>query len=178
MPNHNGFICGGVFKSIFEGKPFKDIDIFFKNKADFDEAIKLFTADNQYVKLYENKSATCFKNVSKHYKVDLVCSVFGTPEEIISNFDFTITKFAYFKKEVENSIEYTCLMHKDFFEHLLLKKLVIDDKLPFPIGTFERAFRYNKYGFGLCRVSKAKLIESLQGQNTDNLSRDLYFGFD
>jgi hypothetical protein len=178
MSNHKGFIAGGVFKNIFDGKAFKDIDIFFENKKDFNQGLDHFTKSTEFVKIYENKNAVCFSKKDSGVKVDLVHGSYGSPEETINKFDFTVAKFAYFKKETEGGVSYTCTFHKDFFEHLMTRKLVIDNNIPFPVGTFERAFRYKRYGFGMCRESKAKLIESLQGQSTDNLSRDLYFGFD
>ena len=162
MANHKGFIAGGVFKNIFDGKAFKDIDIFFENKKDFEEGLAHFTKSNDFVKIYENKNAVCFSKKDSGVKVDLVRGEFGAPEKTISKFDFTVAKFAYFKKESEDSVSYTCVFHKDFFEHLMTRKLVIDNNIPFPVGTFERAFRYKGYGFGMCRESKAKLIESLQ----------------
>lgn len=178
MSNHKGFIAGGVFKNIFDGKAFKDIDIFFESEKDFKEALEHFKKSKDFVKIYENKNAVCFSKVNSKVKVDLVHGSYGKPKETINKFDFTVAKFAYFKKESEDGVSYTCVFHKDFFEHLMTRKLVIDNNIPFPVGTFERAFRYKGYGFGMCRESKAKLIQSLQGQTTENLSRDLYFGFD
>jgi len=55
---------------------------------------------------------------------------------------------------------------------------VIDNTSSFPVNTFERAFKYRSYGFGMCRESKKKLIEMLQGVNGDDISNNLYFGFD
>jgi hypothetical protein len=178
MPNHKGFIAGGVFKNLFQGQSFKDVDIFFENKDDFKDALEMFKSDENFVKLYENKSAVCFQKKGSGVNVDLVRSTFGSPSEVISKFDFTVAKFAYFKKDSDGGVSYTCVFHPEFFEHLMTKKLVIDNDIPFPVGTFERSYRYKGYGFGMCRESKAKLIESLQGQSTDTISRDLYFGFD
>ena len=89
--------------------------------------------------------------------VELIESVFGTPEDILNNFDFTITKFAYYKEIVPDNVtsmpadesedfpfddsddkwhwEYMLLYHRDFFEHLHQKRLVLDNKIPFPIST-------------------------------------------
>lgn len=177
MEGHNGFIAGGCFKNIFTNKPFKDVDIFFKKKEDFKQAVEIFKK-NEYHRVYENKNSECYQKLGSNVKVDLVKGSFGLPEEIIGLFDFTITKFAYFKDEHENGLTYKSKYHPKFFEHLTLKKLVIDDKIPFPLGTFERSYRYKKYGYGMCRETKARLIDSLQGQSTENLSMDLYFGMD
>ena len=42
MIGHNGFICGGCFKNIFNKEKVKDIDIFFESKKDWEEAVAYF----------------------------------------------------------------------------------------------------------------------------------------
>lgn len=68
-----------------------------------------------------------------------------------------------------------------FFEDLLNKKLVIDDKIPFPVSTFNRSYKYTDYGFKLCRESKIKLLlklSSLTDINEEELGLSLYESFD
>jgi hypothetical protein len=115
----------------------------------------------------------------------LIRHKFGTAENIISDFDFTITKFAYFKvleSDGENeSLVYKTIFHKDFFEHLHMKRLVIDDKMVLPINTFERMFRYAKYGYFPCRETKVKMIteiRNIQNFSPELLSLGLYDGVD
>lgn len=38
MDGHKGFICGGCFKNIFNQEKVKDLDIFFQNEGDREEA--------------------------------------------------------------------------------------------------------------------------------------------
>jgi len=184
MENHSGFIAGGCFKNIFTGTKVKDIDIFFKNELDFTVAVENFYADDDYVFSYENTNTVSFKNKETNVRVEFIRSQFGTPEEILEKFDFSITKFAYCKKELQ-SIEFTAgsMVYYNyfidrFFEDLVNKKLVIGNELLFPISTFERSYRYRGYGYGLCKESKGKLIDALQGANLNDLSNDLYFGLD
>ena len=54
-------------------------------------------------------SISCSSSGNKAYKhietgvvIELCCKIFGKPEEILNKFDFTITKFAYYKEEVED----------------------------------------------------------------------------
>ena len=42
MEGHKGFICGGCFKNIFNHEKVKDIDVFFKSNADYEEAVEFF----------------------------------------------------------------------------------------------------------------------------------------
>lgn len=181
MSGHNGFIAGGCFKNIFNNEKIKDIDIFFYNESDFECANTLFSNNEDYVFSYENKNTKAYKNTKTNIRVELVRNTYGNPNEILNKFDFSITKFAYCKRESESDsevIEYYCYYHVDYFEHLMLKKLVLEANILFPVSTFERSFRYRGYGYGLCKESKINLINSLQGAKESEISNELYFGLD
>lgn len=191
LENHNGFVAGGCFKNILNNERVKDIDIFFRNEVDYEKAVTLF--EDLYKHVYTNDKVRAFYDEDKKISLELICSTFGEPDEIISNFDFTITKFAYYAQKVDAEIdvfdseseekpEYYIAHHKDFFEHLHLKRLVIDnDELLFPVSTFERSYRYTKYGYNLCRDSKIKLLASIiniHDFDENELSKSLYDGLD
>ena len=174
MIGHKGYIAGGCFKNIFNNEKIKDIDIFFHCEEDFLEADKYYKENSEYVFSYEN------------VRIEIVKSSFGSPDEMLRKFDFSITKFGYCKRtvpvQVENQIvsvvEYYVLFHENFFDDLVNKKLVLEREILFPVSTFERSYRYVRYGYGLCRESKKNLLDALKTANTDNLSNELYFGFD
>ena len=155
----------------------------------------------EYIFKYENKNVKAYKHIKTGTSIELCCKIFGTAEEILNKFDFTIVKFAYYKEEVEDDtgeeydpivelfedfeekethIEYKILMHDKFFEHLHMKRLVIDDDIPFPMSTFERMFRYAKYGYFPCRETKMKIIKALREvpEEQMELSESLYDGMD
>ncbi len=186
MAGHLGFISGGCFKNIFQGQKIKDIDIFSANEKDFVDAVNYYRKNDDYVDSYENLNTIAFKNTKTNIRVELIRKTYGTPEEIISMFDFSITKFAYFKVKVITEVqglnvettEYKCLHHEYFFEHLTCKKLVLEEKILFPVSTFERSYRYNKYGFGLCRESKVNLVNALREGEGGEVSQEMYFGID
>lgn len=168
---HKGFIAGGCFKNIFNHEQVKDIDVFFRTENDFLDACITVKSWDSIIPLYENKKVKAFKNTNSGLQIELIRTVFGTPEEIISNFDFTITKAAFIDDEF--------LYHKKFFEHLHTRKLVLDAAIPFPVSTFERTLRYTRYGYGLCRESKEKLLKAIHDyEGTDQLSKSLYEGLD
>ena len=216
MIGHKGFICGGCFKNIFNKEKVKDLDIFFKNENDFFEAVEYYdnkTAGHwidgdpdakveedeaEYTFLYENENVKAYVHKKSGIRIELCCKIFGTAEDILSHFDFTITKFAYYKEEVEDEtgvevddffkefkvgdthIEYKILVHDKFFEHLHMKRLVTDDKILFPMSTLERAFRYAKYGYFPCKETKMKLARAIKGLSDEQLevSESLYDGMD
>ena len=215
MIGHHGFICGGCFKNIFNKEKVKDLDIFFKSSSDFEDAVQYFDSmtpgyegynkrEEEYSFYYENDNVKAYKHQRTGITIELCCKIFGTADEILNQFDFTVTKFAYYKAEVEDEtgaevefepfgiesveseekpkthIEYK-VMHSDkFFEHLHLKRLVIDNAIPYPMSTFERMLRYAKYGYFPCRETKMKLIKAIR--ELDNrqveLSESLYDGMD
>lgn len=182
MVRHKGFIAGGCFKNILSGEKVKDIDVFFESIDDFNDAVDLFNSED-YKKegwsfKYRNEKVCAFQKEGEKIWIELIESEFGTPEEILRSFDFTIAKMAYFKKEVENNgevnTEYMILHYTHFFEHLHMKRLVIDENIPFPIGTWERTYRYYKYGYKMCRETKTKLIESIQKVDLTNEPISMY----
>lgn len=164
MVGHLGFIAGGCFKNLFSHEHIKDIDVFFRFFADWQDATIALANDDDFVEAYESENVTAFRHIKSGTVVELVRSIFGSPEEIISEFDFTVAKFAYYKESTEDGEcwTYKAVYHKDFFEHLHLKRLIIDDKIPKPMSTFERMLRYIKYGYTPCTKTKQKLINALR----------------
>lgn len=219
MTGHKGFIAGGCFKNIFSKEKVKDIDIFFENENDYNEAVTYFDSmtpgyngddkrNEDYIFHYENEKVKSYKNVKTGIRVELCRAIFGTAQEVISSFDFTVAKFAYYKVEVEDKpweevglldfdgmeelaeshmmkkpethIEYKVVCDENFFEHLHLKRLVVDDKIPFPMSTFERMIRYIGYGYKPCRETKMKIAMAIHEMSEQEISvgQSLYDGMD
>lgn len=180
MIGHKGFICGGCFKNLFEHTDFKDVDIFFESYSDYKDATDWFAQNEDFTDYYSNDNVMAFKH-SSGVVVELVRREFGTPEKILDSFDFTVVKFAYVKREHNDSVEYEAMYHPYFFEHLYLKRLVIDNKIPFPASTLERSYKYGRYGYYPCRETKLKLIEALRelpDEEDVELSNSMYDGWD
>lgn len=187
MEGHKGYIAGGVFKNIFNNEKFKDVDIFFESKKDYLAADEKFKKDENFKAYYDNDKVTAYRNKDNYIVVELIKHKYLKPLDMLEDFDFTITKFAYYKEEIdeedifydedgelEKTVEWKVAYHKDFFQHLHLKRLVIDKpvkKIILPVNTFNRTYRYAKYGYFPCRETKVKIIESLR--NLDNFSEEL-----
>lgn len=200
MVGHNGFICGGCFKNIFNKEKVKDIDIFFENQNDWDNAVEYYdnlTAgywkedgsevsedEAEYVFYYKNDNVKAYKHIKTGVVIELCCKIFGTAEEILNQFDFTITKFAYYKDVIEDefgeSIVYKVMYDDSFFEHLHMKRIVTDKNILFPMSTFERMLRYAKYGYFPCKETKMKIIKAIRNlsEKQVELSESLYDGMD
>ena len=193
MEGHKGFIAGGCFKNILSGERVKDIDIFFESESDFQEAVNLFN-DEKHQKegwkfKYRNEKVCAFQKEGENVWIEFIESEFGKPKEILRSFDFTVTKMAYYKEpkyeEKEDdyfpfssasivAYEYKPLYHEKFFEHLHMKRLVIDENIPFPVSTWERSYRYKGYGYNMCRETKKKLLQAIKGVNVEEEDVSLY----
>ena len=90
---------------------------------------------------------------------------------------FAIDKIPHFKI---SNIEYKVMYDDKFFEHLHTKRLVVDDKILFPMSTFERMIRYIKYGYMPCRETKLKIATAIHETNIEDISvsKSLYEGMD
>lgn len=198
MSGHKGFIAGGCFKNIFNHEKIKDLDIFFKNRTDFEEAIQYFDSmtpgyegedvrEEEYRFCYENEKVKSYVHIKTGTRIELCSNIFGEAKDVISQFDFTITKFAYYKELVKDNddsdgthIEYKIACDDKFFEHLHLKRLVTDDKIPYPMSTFERMIRYVRYGYMPCKETKLKIASSIQKLSGQEIvaNNSLYDGMD
>jgi hypothetical protein len=188
MIGHKGYIAGGVFKNIFNNEKFKDVDIFFENETNYIEALELFKKDEKYAASYKNDKVTAFKHKETGVTVELIKHKYKSPLDMIEEFDFTIVKFVYYKvvnKDEsgieEDKIEWKVAYHNKFFEHLHMKRLVIDHEIILPVNTLNRMFKYARYGYFPCRESKANIIQSLRKmpQFADEmLAMELYNGLD
>ena len=195
LVGHKGFIAGGCFKNIFNNERVNDLDIFFENEIDFLEAKRYYSQQlkekpAEWGTSYQNKNCWSIYSVKEKIRLELIRSTFGTPKDIIANFDFTIAKFAYYK-DYQNVDEdnylavFEVLFHEDFFEHLHMKRLVVDEALPYPVSSFNRLMKYARYGYQPCRETKIKIVTALamldpenQADFEEQLGKSLYSGLD
>lgn len=181
MIGHKGYIAGGVFKNILTNTKFKDVDVFFERKEDFEQAWQHFSKNEDFIVKYENDKVRAFLDKKNGVTVELIKHLFKNPVELLKDFDFTVTQFAYYKEEKDDeSMEWKIIYHNQFFEHLFMKRLVIDkevNEIRYPIGTFNRMFKYGRYGYNPCRETKIKIIQAIRRLplfNEDQIDNDLY----
>ena len=138
-----GFIAGGVFKDVFLDKPFRDIDFFFESESDFIRSRNIFLKDPNFKLNYKNGNAFGFINDLTQLNIELICKKFGTPNEILNGFDFSVSKFALYRDDNDFFVKF----HPLYFEDLSDKKLrfELDDRSP--IMQMKRVLKYSRYGF-------------------------------
>jgi hypothetical protein len=161
---HRGFIAGGCFRNIFNNEPIKDIDIFFEKECHMEVAREIFKNSSEYKLAYETANAIAFEDIETRLIIELVKKRFGKPEDILKSFDFTICQFALYYEDDEFGFSdtYKVWFHEKYFEHLHLKKLVMECIPQNPVSTFDRLFRYTKYGYKVSRELKGQIINELR----------------
>lgn len=185
----NAIVAGGCFKNIFNNEPIKDIDLYFRTKGDYNEAIKRakqLEEAGSYRFVYKNDKVVSYRDNDNKVRLEFIKTIFGEPEQIISQFDFTVTKFAFYQDDTfiddESFLkQFRVSFHEDFFEHLQTKRLVIDNELPYPFSSFERSYKYRDKGYNLCRESKVKLLKAIREEEVlsdSDLSKSFYDGMD
>lgn len=189
MIGHAGYIAGGVFKNIFNEEYIQDVDIFFEKSQDMLEAIDYYKRSDDFEEGYKNDKVTSFRHIESGIRVELVRGTYMQPDDMLESFDFTVTQFAYYKdyEEDEDGDEvarWKIMYHNRFFEHLFMKRLVVDKDaldLTFPFSTYNRMFKYGEYGYFPCRETKVKVVQAMLEApefDEDMIAMGLYRGLD
>lgn len=145
------WIAGGCVRDYFSAQPLKtDIDLFFPDIDNYDKCRK-YMEENSCVILYDGANG-CKVKYKKH-TFDLVKKFFESPQHTIDSFDFTVSMFAVNSEKV--------FYGETSFIDLAKKQLMIN-KLPYPISTMSRAFRYYQKGFFICKGQQEKLAKAIQ----------------
>lgn len=180
-----GYVAGGCFKNLFNKERPRDIDVYFETEAEFNSADTFLANNTSFKSLYKNDNVTAyiFEYKGVKYAVELVKKFFLKPNELLDKFDFSICKFAVYSKKVDDEFFGTqtiyCEMYdKDFFEHLFLKKLVVDDSLPLPYSTFTRMIKYIRYGYLPCMETKQKIVNGIRTNSGELTDTSFYDGMD
>lgn len=152
-----GWMVGGSVRNLIEDKPFIDIDLFFKSKEaqeDYLNTIRGWQMVDKNDTLYEFK-------VDNEFKVQIVnLHMADTPEDLISQFDFTVCQFAL----DGNDIVTTPMALYD----LSMKQLVINT-LSNPIKTMRRAFKYKLYGYNCPDSTIIEIMEATKNMDLNLL---------
>lgn len=167
---NRSFVAGGVFKTVFAlGEDFspKDIDVFFYNDAEHTRMMTRFTELSEkenppYVYSHANANTISYQNVETKVNIDLIMRDYGTPEHVLSDFDFTVVKCAAI---VENG-EYRLVYHPMFFSDFNEKILRYDSHKEFNAdAVFNRMIKYVRYGYDPSLELKTQLFNSIKSMS-------------
>lgn len=195
LRNTRGIIAGGVFRDLIEfsdngliafktmeaikAERSKDVDVFFRDENDY----KHFKNDAESwlgSTVHYNGSNSVGVNIplgttmtkSRLVYLDLVHKYFGTPEQILDGFDFSVSQCALYREDDSFYLMYG----KDFKNHLHNKVLEYAGNPEKSGNIIERMMRYTSYGFTpnedtvkKCLISFCKSFEHTQDINIEDL---------
>lgn len=177
LESFNGVIAGGAITSIFTGAKINDIDVYFKNKDDLEKAKEHFKlrnyklimdTDNAYT--YEIKTGIITENKAIMQFIIVEELIKENPNDLISNFDFTINMAAYDVAKDELFIK------DDFFNDNIKRKLIFNENTLYPIISMHRAIKYMHRGYKLDGYEQVKIalaINNLHMKDYRDLRKQL-----
>jgi hypothetical protein len=123
MKDHKAFVAGGAITSVFSSSRINDFDLFFPDYIALQGALysKLVEVAKKDGKTIETDSALSL--MVNNHRLQLIKVAVGTPEEIISDFDFTICQGAF-------HFARGFIFGDDFFQHLAQRRRVGVIKAP------------------------------------------------
>lgn len=174
-----GIIAGGVFRELFDftddgeikvkamgdlqNEQSKDVDIFFRNEEDFNNSKNIVSSSQTNLPAYHGVRSTGIRIPlpgktlsSRLIQLDLVHKYFGSPEQILDGFDFTVSQCAVYREDDEFYLMYV----KDFKNHLQNSILEYADKPEKSGNIIERMMRYTSYGFTPSKDTVKKCLTS------------------
>lgn len=142
------FVAGGALTSVFSNQPINDLDIFFYNLTDLALLQSKLTAKNISSKFVTDSAISYDLN---GVKVQLIKRVYGTPLEIINQFDFTTTMAAY----IPNTSDF--ILGETFLYDLCQRELYFNINAKYPICSLWRTKKFIAKGFHLSAGEFLKL---------------------
>ena len=157
------FIAGGALTSVFSSKSISDLDIFFNSFEDYKLMRNSFDVDinqdNVYIKVPVIETNNAVSYCINDCRVQLIKKLFGTPEEVINQFDFTVCMGAYIPQERK------IILDESFLYHLSQRILCFNTNAKYPIASLWRAKKYIKKDFVFPAIEAIKLSLTINNLN-------------
>ena len=179
-------IAGGFIRAFYAGEQAADLDLYFEDKDKYTDALDIFDRTD-WKEVFKTDKAVSYKKSGR--KTQAIAYYFGTPETIITGFDYTVcaaaltlnVEYVVGEEDQEPTITGKLLIHKDFFEHLAGRILVYTGGSPLPLSSMKRAFKYIKRGYNICDENIIALAEAINKRvdfNDDNSRAEHVMGMD
>lgn len=161
------FVAGGFIRAHYAGERPNDMDLYFRSQRDFEAALSRIKDFSEWEGVVETDRAITLRNNGKI--IQLIRFTYGEPEELISEFDFTICAAALeIMDDIETPPEGVEYLHERFFEDLAGRVLTYTGSR-MPLASLKRVIKYVKRGYHICDENIIKIAESIaQAVNFDD----------
>lgn len=137
------FIAGGSLTSVFTNQPINDVDLYFKTKQAFIDAVRDAYDTGLWCVAASDRAVT-FAHGNNIIQL-MLFDFFGTAEAIFEAFDFTACMAAY---DVDAK---AFVFHQDFFKHNSQRHLSFHSGTRYPFGSLLRTIKYRERGYKMGR---------------------------
>jgi len=151
------FVAGGALTSVFSNKKINDLDLFFYDKWKYDD-LRSEMGEKDWKPVFESDSAVSY-NING-VRFQLIKKVFGTPEEVIKNFDFSVCMCA-----CTLAPEKKIIMDDNFLYHLAQRTLYFNINAKYPISSLWRVKKYLKKDFTFPAIEAIKISLAINNLN-------------
>jgi hypothetical protein len=137
-------LAGGTINSIYSGRKINDLDFYLRDESKLKAATEYMEAVFGKA-VYASDNALTYKRVSgkNKYEVQLITRFYGTPEEILNTFDFTIVQGCYdFQTE-------SFVLAENFLPDIAKRVLRYSNNSRFPLCALIRTKKYQDRGYSL-----------------------------
>jgi hypothetical protein len=133
------WVAGGALTSVYTGQAINDVDLYFKDKASFEDAVRGAYDDGMWCVAKTSRAVTFVYGASVVQLMHF--NWFEDPRTIFDSFDFTCCMAAMDCETKE------IIMHDDFLKHCSQRFLKFHAGTAFPYGTVARVLKYQKRGY-------------------------------
>ena len=161
----NFWVAGGAVRDLIAGKRIHDLDVFFpgeQSRLIFERRLKEICRDRMRVN-HDSATAVHIETLPGspfgHLQIDSIKRYFGSPADTIVQFDYTVNCAAVQYNSITGQMLFT--HHPDFFVDLAAHRLMVN-KLPFPVDSLRRAFKYVERGFKICPGELQKVVDAIR----------------
>lgn len=161
---HDAYLSGGAVRSVFTGERIEDLDISFRSKEDFQACTEdlsvLEGEDGGYKYCFTGTDAAwSYKPPGRAPMIQLICAVYGQPEEVLAKYDFTVCMGAWMPGTQQ------FMLSDLFLKHCAQRRLCYNANGEYPISSLWRVVKFLDRGYKLPGVEAIKLALNIQRLN-------------
>lgn len=145
------FIAGGAVTSVFTNQPINDVDVYFKTKEAFIEAVRYAYEEDFLWCINASKRAVTFAHGDLIVQF-MYFDFFPTAQDIFNSFDFTVCMGAFDCDTKE------WVFHEDFLKHNSQRFLRFNSGTRYPIASALRALKYKDRGYTIGNGEFLKIL--------------------
>lgn len=168
------FLAGGSLRTLIQEEEVADFDLFFKpdvgdifgdltpeTEVPYNRRvneIKSILKKEKYDCVFACPLGSMFTYKKGNIKVQLILLSFGTPEEIINQFDISAGQAAF------DGVNFYC--STNFVRNIKSKMLTLES-VTYPVATIKRLSKYEKKGYNISKAA-TQFMKFVEGNVYDN----------